>query len=63
MRAVLVAAALITVPLAALAAPAVERIDVLDAGTYFVVTGEATADASVPMGETVAVTKATLVTA
>jgi hypothetical protein len=63
MRAVLIAAALIAVPLASLAAPAVERIDVLDAGTYTVETGEATADPTVPLGETVAVTKATLVTA
>ena len=63
MRAVLIAAAVVAVPLVALAAPLVERIDVLDAGTYTVETGAATADPSVPMGETVAVTSATLIEA
>jgi hypothetical protein len=63
MRAVLIATALIAAPLSALAGPVVERIDVLDAGTYAVETGAATADPTVPMGETVAVTKATLLTA
>lgn len=63
MRAVLFAVAMVAAPPVALAAPEVERIDVLDAGTYTVETGAATADPSVPMGETVAVTSATLIEA
>lgn len=63
MRLALITAAMIAATLPALAGPAVERVDVLDAGTYTTETGAATADPDAPMGETVAVTTATLVKA
>lgn len=53
----------IALPLAAAEAATIERVDVLDAGTYTTETGAATADPDAPHGETVAVTAARLVTA
>ena len=63
MRLALITAAMIVATLPALAGPTVERVDILDAGTYTTETGAATADPDAPMGETVAVTTATLVEA
>lgn len=63
MRLALITAAMIAATLPALAGPTVERVDILDAGTYTTETSAATADPNAPMGETVAVTTATLVEA
>ena len=61
MRLPMIAMLVAILPLSA-AAATVERVDVLDAGTYTVETGAATPDPKAPQGETVAVTRATLVT-
>ena len=63
MRLALIAAAMVAASLPALAEPRVERVDVLDAGTYTVETGAVTADPAAPGGQTVAVTTTTLVAA
>lgn len=63
MRLPTIAAILIALPLAAHAEPKVERVDVLETGTFTTETGEATADPNAPGGETVPVTRATLITA
>lgn len=62
MRLALIAATMMATSLPALAEPRVERVDVLDAGTYVVEVGAVTADPAAPGGQTVAVTTATLVT-
>ncbi len=64
MRLATIASILIALPLAAHAAePTVERVDVLETGTFTTETGEAMVDPNAPGGETVPVTKATLIEA
>ena len=63
MRLKLIALLVAIAPCAAHAEPTVERVDLLETGTFTTEAGEATLDPNAPGGQTVPVTRATLITA